>query len=598
MMVLRRSRRALVAAAWLTLFVAAPASAAGLENGGFEAGLQHWSEYKVVAGPGGYYDDGQGTPEAVDCRTPDGVCVIAGSDTFTAQGGGYDGDPITHTVIPPEGTHMLRLGGPFTSAGELQPIERYRVEQAFVVQPGQTRIDLSYNVFTWDYTGFDRLRFRVTLVGDDDHVLAQREVSSFGQGVALKSTGWRPANLDLTGYEGREVLLRIEAGGTGDPLYGFWAYVDGGAALPPSPVSAPSHGSPPNTPGGQPVIVNEQTDPETGQAWFSIPASQAAQFPGGCVPLPLSVPIDAGGGVVSAVQLVLNQVNGTRVTKTMTDPPPADGVWNATIDCVKTGELFVEYTLTEGSDAQRFLIPIGGLVLIDPQGVVYDKAVYDAAVAGGASAAAARAQAAIPGATVRLQRKAGDAFTNVLSGDPGILPKVNPQITQADGLYQWDVSAGDYRVVVSKAGYDTVTSPVVSIPPPVLDLHIAMNRTGTQPPGNGGGGGGGGGSGGGGPPAPGSGPGAPPLVTPFAVPKRPAAAVAVPCARLKALALRRCKADRKLAAALLKCGRLRGRKRTTCRTKARAVAKCERLATNRRTTSCLRKLARKPKRRS
>lgn len=229
-----------------------------------------------------------------------------------------------------------------------------------------------------------------------------------------------------------------------------------------------------------------------------------------CVTLSFDVPIASGAGTLSAVRMLLDPKGA---------PPPmqfdmtdiGSGRWRASgVGCVPDGEsdLIVCYDLTENTEKQTFCIPVGGIVLIDPQGVVYDKQTFDAARAGGASEEAARNSAAIRGATVVLQRRNGSAFSNVLSGDPGIAPNVNPQVTGADGLFRWDVSAGTYRVVVTASGYNSVTSREVVIPPPVLDLHIAMTRTGS-----GAGGGGGGAGGGGGTPAPPASPPARPPVT-------------------------------------------------------------------------------------
>jgi hypothetical protein len=137
--------------------------------------------------------------------------------------------------------------------------------------------------------------------------------------------------------------------------------------------------------------------------------------------------------------------------------------------------MWVEFTLTEGGNPpQVFRIPVGGLALIDPQGVVYDGARFDQAIAAGKSAEQARATAAISGATVRLQRLVSGAFVNVLSGDPGITPNVNPQTTAANGIYQWDVQAGTYRVAVTAPGCQDAVSQAVDIPPPALDLHVRM----------------------------------------------------------------------------------------------------------------------------
>lgn len=78
--------------------------------------------------------------------------------------------------------------------------------------------------------------------------------------------------------------------------------------------------------------------------------------------------------------------------------------WTAEIPCVEIGDLAVSYTLAEGGVSQDFLIPIGGLTLVDPAGVVYDQVQFEAALAGGANPDQARAASAISGAKVRLQR--------------------------------------------------------------------------------------------------------------------------------------------------------------------------------------------------
>jgi Bacterial Ig domain len=60
---------------------------------------------------------------------------------------------------------------------------------------------------------------------------------------------------------------------------------------------------------------------------------------------------------------------------------------------------------------------------------------------------------------------------------PAIMqPDVNPQITGADGQYQWDVLEGSYQVHVEADGYYSEDSIVVSIPPPATDLHVGLTR--------------------------------------------------------------------------------------------------------------------------
>ncbi|HEX8085723.1 MAG TPA: hypothetical protein VF529_15630 [Solirubrobacteraceae bacterium] len=575
-------RRGLLLAALVVLGLAAPASAA-LQNAGFEDGLAGWTASRVGGGYGnGYGYQPPGPPQPVDCRVPDGVCVLE-HDSFTTTDGYGSRDT---DVEPAEGSKMVRLGGPFTSSYQPQKTESYRLEQTFTVAEGQQLLELAYNVFTWDYTGFDELIFRVTLTDADGDLLTEQRFGSFGQGVSLKTTGWRPASIDLTGYEGEQVTLRIQAGGTRDSSYGFWAYVDAGTELPASPVGTPQHG-PLETLDGDPVVANEQIDPATGLWWLSAP-------PGECIPLPLAVPIEAGAGTLSDVELQLETAFG-RGTWAMTDPAPADDVFTATIDCIQTGQLFVAYTLTEGGESQRYVVPIGGLTLIDPQGIVYDKEEFDELRAAGASEAAAREQAALAGAVVRLQREVDGAFVNVLSGDPGIMPKLNPQITNPNGVFQWDVAAGRYRVLVTKDGYNAVTSRAVDIPPPVFGLHVAMARTG--------GGGGGGGGGDAEPPGPiDTGPPivVPPVEPPGITPPRPGPPVVTPkpkpCAGLRGARLRRCQANRRLAAALRRCGKLSRSKRAACRAKARRRAACQRLSSAGKRRKCLARVNRRARR--
>ena len=98
---------------------------------------------------------------------------------------------------------------------------------------------------------------------------------------------------------------------------------------------------------------------------------------------------------------------------------------------------------------------------IDPAGYVYD---IDSGTR-------------IPDASVWLQRPDGNGgWANVPTGQvPAVMqPDINPLITNPEGQYQWDVLEGSYRVHVEAMGYDPADSIVVSIPPPVTDLHIGL----------------------------------------------------------------------------------------------------------------------------
>jgi uncharacterized repeat protein (TIGR01451 family) len=100
-------------------------------------------------------------------------------------------------------------------------------------------------------------------------------------------------------------------------------------------------------------------------------------------------------------------------------------------------------------------------IYIDPAGYIYDVDTGER----------------IAGASVWLQRPDGlGGWENVPTGqNPSIMqPDVNPLITGANGQYQWDVLEGSYRVHVEAPGYLAADSVVVSIPPPVTDLHVGL----------------------------------------------------------------------------------------------------------------------------
>jgi hypothetical protein len=538
-----RARRALgLAVAGLLVIAGVAFAAGGLVNPSFEDGLNGWTAETVR---GGVYE-----PASCTASSRRAICVIEGTDTFTPAGG----SPVT--VEPRDGNRMVRLGGPFTSAAQVQARERYVLRQTFTVDPENPVLVLNYNVFLFDYQGFDRLNFTVRLTDRDGDPITGFTQGGFGGGTSLKTTGWRSAVVDLSGFEGQQVHLVIDSGGTQDRLYGFWAYVDAGEAIVP-PVSPPDFEVPINPSTNEPVPVNTYTDPASGQVFIAIPSAQADDFPSGCVgPIPISVPIEAGGGTVSDVFLV-----GAGAPIPMTEVPPGSGVWQGEIPCAGNFDLAIQYKLTEGADSETFVVPIGGIALIDPAGVVFDQAAFDAARAGGQSEEQARNSTAIEGAAVRLQRRGSDGrFRNVLSGDPGISPHINPEVTGANGQYQWLTNAGVYRVEVRKDGYETATSREVTIPPEVTDLHVGLRRPGTTPPASPQ------------PPAP-AGTTPPPSTS---SPKK------APCAGLKRAKLAACKRAQELKKAIASCkaknkGKKKAKKRALCVKRAKALSKCSAL---------------------
>ena len=123
---------------------------------------------------------------------------------------------------------MVRLGGPFTGAGNRQdPNYRPEVLQPFVVDPADPVVRLAYNVYSWDFPPYDSVELRITLTSEAGAKIADigRQAPT-GPGE-LNSTGWQPATFDLGAFKGQTVFLRVSAGGTVDTSLPTWAYVDG-----------------------------------------------------------------------------------------------------------------------------------------------------------------------------------------------------------------------------------------------------------------------------------------------------------------------------------------------------------------------------------
>ena len=116
--------------------------------------------------------------------------------------------------------------------------------------------------------------------------------------------------------------------------------------------------------------------------------------------------------------------------------------------------------------AQRWAYGIYSLtfpIYVDPAGYIYDVDTGQR----------------ISGASVWLQRPdVNGGWGNVSTGEnpPVAQPDTNPLISDKDGMYQWDTLPGSYRVHVESPGYEPADSIVVSVPPPVFDLHVGLHH--------------------------------------------------------------------------------------------------------------------------
>ena len=123
---------------------------------------------------------------------------------------------------------------------------------------------------------------------------------------------------------------------------------------------------------------------------------------------------------------------GQDIIGSMAGGPP-NWTYNTTFS-PRTGNATVTYTVHESSGENNVTFNI----YVDPAGYIYD----------------INTGKRIAGASVWLQQPNGTAWKNVPTGvSPSIaIPDVNPLITDADGMYQWDVILGSYRVHVKAPG--------------------------------------------------------------------------------------------------------------------------------------------------
>lgn len=417
----------------------------GLTNIGFETGnLDGWTQGHVA-------DE----------------IAVTGADNFTS---------------PWEGSSMLRLGAARASSDDAQPPGPNTICQDFVVT--QATQHFAYNLFTYDYTGFDAFRFDVTVLDEQGAVIAELEQGSWGEGTALKTSGWQGVTLDLSGRVGQTVRLKLAAGGTSDSQYGFWAYVDSAANSLPEPVTPVA--------GVESSTGSVMLDPQTGQITIGMPTGNISDV---TIVTEVSCPEGKQLSTNPGPQLLLG---GQSFVMT-----PVDGSatqWRATISSSEV----VSGTLTTSvvCDDQNIVTPIGSIQLYDPSGLVTDA--VTAAPIVGASVHLYK----VPGWTPKTpDNPDGDCQTNESKGDgpwnqpaptdlgqlvsaysKEIHPNVNPFITNSIGYYGWDVAYGCWYVVVTASGYESLTSPVVGVPSEVTDLDLAL--TPVKSGGDGGGGGG------------------------------------------------------------------------------------------------------------
>ena len=116
-----------------------------------------------------------------------------------------------------------------------------------------------------------------------------------------------------------------------------------------------------------------------------------------------------------------------------------------------------------------YLVPYPGPdadVPIDPSGYVYEAVPTNR----------------IQGVTATIYYKEtvkdmyGDEHENIVLWDAEEYAQQNPLFTDENGMYRWDVPNGLWQVKFEKEGYQTVYSEWLPVPPPQLDVNIAMTQ--------------------------------------------------------------------------------------------------------------------------
>lgn len=70
----------------------------------------------------------------------------------------------------------------------------------------------------------------------------------------------------------------------------------------------------------------------------------------------------------------------------------------------------------------------------------------------------------------------GDLHENIVKWDAEEYAQENPLFTDEYGMYAWDVPQGLWQVKFEKEGYETTYSEWLPVPPPQLDVNIAMKQ--------------------------------------------------------------------------------------------------------------------------
>jgi len=123
------------------------------------------------------------------------------------------------------------------------------------------------------------------------------------------------------------------------------------------------------------------------------------------------------------------------------------------------GEQLLEVTFKKG-DVEITMPLMNIIVLIDPSGFVFEGSMDNK----------------LEGVQAIVETQ--DANQNWIKWDAVKFGQINPQVTDSEGRYGWDVITGKWRVIFTKVGYEPYISRVMDVPPPETELNIPMVKIG------------------------------------------------------------------------------------------------------------------------
>jgi uncharacterized repeat protein (TIGR01451 family) len=222
-------------------------------------------------------------------------------------------------------------------------------------------------------------------------------------------------------------------------------------------------------------------DPRTGELVVSQRRGQRS-----AVTITSTLECAGGGDILSATLRLNDQVYP------MQPVAPGSDRYSATIPAedIERGTLAITVYCAGIDPVEN---TVGRIVLYDPSGIISDAESGEPIV--GATVTLYQAPGEEPGSAscptvdtrpaptnpdepwsgvADWQPQPGDIQTDP-SLEPAIIdPTVNPQITNDEGRYGWDVIAGCWYIIVEADGYEERVSPLVGVPPEVTDLDLTL----------------------------------------------------------------------------------------------------------------------------